>query len=153
MAYVAQYWEEIVPRVRKEVELAVRLGDKRGGLGEILEVVAASDVNVLAYCTYTDRTDSVVLLISDDPHNAKRCLEAAEFECKANSVIVVSAPDQVGAAARIGAHLGRAGIEILYSYASAIAGGEFFAVFKTSNDDLALGALAEGSALNDRQAA
>ena len=142
-----------MPRVRKAVELAVRIGDGQGGFGEILEVVATSGVNVLAYCSYRDQLDSYVLLVVDDSQKAKRALEGTGFDCKANSVVVVNASDQVGAAARIGAHLDRAGVGILYSYASAIAGGEFFAVFKTSNDEMALAALAGELPFKNRQAA
>lgn len=131
--------------VRKDVELAVRLRESGSSFGEVLRSVAGQAVNVLAFCHYTDLTGSVVLLIADDPLAAKHSIESAGFDCKANTVVVVSAPDQVGAAARIGAHLHRAGIEILYSYASATGGGEFLAVFKTSNDDLALSVLSESA--------
>ncbi len=130
-------------KVRKEVELAVRLPETGGGFGEVLHTVAGDAVNVLAFCHYRDPAGSVVLLIADDPVAAKDSIESAGFPCKANAVIVVNAPDQVGAAARIGAHLHQAGIEILYSYASAASAGEFLAVFKTSDDELALSVLAE----------
>jgi hypothetical protein len=54
-----------------------------------------------------------------------------------NDVVLVHAPDRVGAVAVIGAQLGHAGVNILYSYASST-GTQFHAVFKTSNDEEAL---------------
>jgi hypothetical protein len=134
-------------RVRREVELAVRLRGQGGDPGEILRVVADSRISVLAHCTYSDREETVVLLVPSDPLRCKDCLEAAGFKSRANPVIIVEARDRVGAAARIGAYLGRSGIEILYSYVAAMAGGESLAVFKTSNDELALGALTNEESL------
>lgn len=125
-------------KARKEVELAVRVGNTPGTLGQVLAAVAARHVNVLAYCTYSDRDELVVLLVTDDAFTAKDALQAAGFSCKANSVVLVGANDEVGAAARIGAHLGWAGIEILYSYASSSGRDQFCAVFKTTDDERAI---------------
>ncbi|HUJ09154.1 MAG TPA: hypothetical protein VL171_03945 [Verrucomicrobiae bacterium] len=125
-------------KARKEVELAVRVGGKASALGEVLAAVASRNVNVLAYCTYSDREELVVLLVTDDAFTAKDALQAAGYSCKANSVVLVGASDEVGAAAWLGAHLGFAGIEILYSYASSSGADQFCAVFKTTDDERAI---------------
>ena len=125
-------------KARKEVELAVRIGDAPGSLGKALATVASHGVNVLAYCSYSDWNDSVVLLVTDNPVNAKQALQEIGFQVTANSVVIVGATDQVGAAAKLGASLGSDGIDILYSYASSSGAKDFFAVFKTSDDDRAL---------------
>jgi hypothetical protein len=130
-----------VAKARKEVELAVRVGNRPAALGGVLASVAKHGVNVLAYCTYSDGDDLIVLLITDNALTAKEALQTAGFSCKANSVVLVGASDEVGAAARIGMHLGMAGVEILYSYASSSGGDQFVAVFKTTNDERAIQAL------------
>jgi hypothetical protein len=56
-------------------------------------------------------------------------------------VVVVGATDQVGGAALLGARLGHAGIDILYSYASSSGSAEFCAVFKTTDDPRAVAVL------------
>ncbi len=127
-----------MPKARKEVELAVRVGNKPGALGEVLTIIASQDINILAYCSYSDRDDAIILLVTENALGAKLALEAAGFRSKANSVLVVGASDQVGAAAQLGAHLGMAGIDILYSYASSAGSDRFFAVFKTINDEQAI---------------
>jgi len=127
-----------MPKARKEVELAVRLGNELGSLGGVLSVVAKENVNVLAYCSYSDRSETVVLLVTDNALLAKRALESGGYTCRANSVVVVGATDQVGGAALLGARLGHAGIDILYSYASSSGSSNFCAVFKTSDDQRAL---------------
>ncbi len=125
-------------KARKEVELAIRVQNIPGALGKVLATVAERGVNVLAYCAYSDRDEAVILVVTDTALKAKLGLEAAGFRCKANSVVVVGATDRVGAAAQLGAHLGTAGIDILYSYASSSGGEQFFAVFKTMDDEQAI---------------
>lgn len=127
-----------MPKACKEVELAVRVGNRPGALGEVLAAIASRHINVLAYCSYSDRDDAVILLVTENAVGAKLAIETAGFQCKANSVVVAGAPDQVGAAAQLGAQLGMAGIDILYSYASSAGGDRFFAVFKTMNDEEAI---------------
>ena len=141
-----------MPRARKEVELAVRVGNEPGALGRVLSTVASAGVNILAYCSYSERQETVVLLVADNPLDAKRALVAAGFSCKANSVVLVGAPDQVGGAAFLGARLGYAGIDILYSYASSSGSNQFFAVFKTGDDQKAIHVL-EGARASRAQAA
>jgi hypothetical protein len=133
-------------KARKEVELAVRLGNRPGALRRVLSIVAKAKVNILAYCSYCDRQETVVLLVTDNALVAKRELESAGFTCRANSVVVVGASDQVGGAALLGARLGHAGIDILYSYTSSAGPTQFYAVFKTSDDQRAITVLESSSA-------
>jgi len=128
-------------KARKEVELAIRLGNEAGALGRVLALVAQHGVNVLAYCSYSERREGILLLVTDNPLDAKNVITAAGYDCRANSVVLVGATDQVGGAALIGARLGHAGIDILYSYASSSGANQFFAVFKTSDDQRALNVL------------
>jgi hypothetical protein len=125
-------------RACKEVELAVRVSNVPGALGKVLSALSTQNINILAYCSYSDRLETVVLLVAQDPFRAKLALEAAGFKCKANPVVLVGAPEHIGAAAEVGAHLGKAGIDILYSYASSTGTGDFYAVFKTADDDRAI---------------
>ena len=126
-------------RAHKEIELAVRTGRQPNALTHALAAVARAGVNVLAYCSYTDRSDAVLLLVTNDAAGAKAAIEAAGFACRANAVVMVGAKDQVGAVAQLGAQLGEAGIGILYSYASSASGqDDFCAVFKTMNDEAAI---------------
>jgi hypothetical protein len=127
-----------MPKARKEVELAVRLGNTPGALGRVLSAVAGANVSVLAYCSYSDHCETVVLLVTDNALAAKRALEAAGFPCRANSVVVVGATDQMGGAALLGARLDHAGVDILYSYVSLSGSSQFCAVFKTSDDHRAI---------------
>ncbi|HVM61253.1 MAG TPA: hypothetical protein VMV72_10340 [Verrucomicrobiae bacterium] len=128
-------------KARKEVEIAVRLGNRSAAVQEVLSTLASRGLSVLAYCTYTEQDDLVMLLVTNDALKAKDMLQSAGRSCKANSVVVVGAPHELGSTAAIGAHLGSSGVEILYSYTSRLAGAQSIAVFKTTNDDHAIQAL------------
>jgi hypothetical protein len=123
---------------RCETELKVRIGHRPGDLARLLSSISARRINVLAYCAYSERDEGVVLLVTEDPGRTQQALADAGYPCRLNSVILVHARDKVGAAAALGAHLGRAGINILYSYASSTGDAAFHAVFKTDNDEAAL---------------
>lgn len=128
-------------KASKEVEISVRVGNKRAAVPEVLSILAARGLNVLAYCTYTERDDLVILLVTDNALVAKDALQNAGFSCKANSVVLVGAAHELGSTAIIGAHLGLSGVEILYSYSSQLGGDQSIAVFKTTDDERAIQAL------------
>ena len=125
-------------KARKEVELAVRVRNEPDALNKVLAAITSRGVRILAYCTYAESDDLVILLVTDNAFVAKDELKRIGFDCKANSVVLVGASDEVGSAALIGTHLGMAGIQILYSYASSAGSDKSVAVFKTTDDDHAI---------------
>ena len=127
-----------MPQARREIELAVRLGNEPGALGRVLPLIAKHAVNVLAYCAYSEPCETVVLLVTDNPAKAKAVIAAAGYSCRESPVVLVNAADQVGSAATVGARLGWAGVNILYSYASSAGADQFYAVFKTNDDQRAV---------------
>ena len=122
-------------KARKEMELAVHIGNQPGELAKLLSSLSNADVNVLAYCAYSEHDQGVVLLVTNDIFRARQALESSGYNCKANPIVLVSDADHVGAVAALGACLGAAGINILYSYASSSGAEEFHAVIKTNDDD------------------
>ena len=132
-------------KARCEVELAVRFGNEPGDLGRVLALLAQHSIHVLAYCAYCDRQEAVVLLVTDNPFQAKEVLTTSGYNCRANSVLLVGTTDHVGSAAAVGTRLGFAGVNILYSYSSSAGADQFYAVFKTNDDSRALTILDESN--------
>jgi hypothetical protein len=130
-----------VAKARKEVEIGVRVRNTPAALQDVLSMLASNGLEVLAHCTYTEQDDLMILLVTNDALTTKDALQSFGLSCKANSVVVVGAPHELGSTAIIGAHLGSSGVEILYSYASWLGGGQSIAVFKTSDDERAIQAL------------
>src|SRR5260221_3810959 len=56
----------VVAKARKEVELAVRVGNEPGAFDKVLAAIASPDVHGLAYCTYAESDDLVILLVTDN---------------------------------------------------------------------------------------
>jgi len=133
---------------RHVIELAVRIGNRPGELAKLWSAISQVGLNILAYCAYSDRSEGVVLFVTEDAPTTRRALETAGYDCKENPVVLVSAVDHVGAVAALGACLGAAGINILYSYASSSGTNRFHAVFKTDDDTAAI-RLLETGALRD----
>ncbi len=125
-------------KARQELELTVRIGNQPGELAKLFAAIAEAGINILAYCAYSERNQGVVLLVTENIHVARQALESAGYSYKITPVVLVSNADHVGAVAAVGEHLGSAGINILYSYASSAGADRFYAVFKTDDNDSAI---------------
>jgi len=122
----------------KGIQLVVRSGSHPTSTAKILRAVSERGAVVLTHCTYFDGLQFKVLLVTEATIAAKHALEDAGYDCSAEPIVMVRAPDQVGAAAQLGRHLSNAGIDILYSYASVPSASEFLAVFNTSDNERAM---------------
>lgn len=138
--------------VLTETELAVRTDNVPGAEGRVLAAILEWGIHVRGLCSYTDRGRLMVRVVTDNAKQAKQALARAGFESKANPVVVAELKNRVGAVAQLGAHLGNARIDILYSYASYMDDAEVVAVFKTHNDARAVEVLQSGLQ-SDRHAA
>lgn len=144
--------DKIMASVLTETELAVRADNVPGAEGRVLAAILEWGLHVRALCSYTDGDQLMVRVVADDAKQAKQALAHAGFESKANPVVMVGLKNRVGAIAQLGAHLDRAGIDIIYSYASYMDDAEVVAVFKTLDDARAVEVLQSGLQ-SDRQAA
>jgi hypothetical protein len=122
----------------KQIEIMVRVANGPASLGHLMAITSSCGTEVLAACSYWDRTGAVVMLVTEDARRAMRALEAAGFVCKANSIVLVETPDRPGIAAMLGRTLVADGINVLYSYAFRSGQDRSCVVFKTTEDDRAL---------------
>jgi hypothetical protein len=123
--------------IRREIELAVRIGHEPTEMSAVGIIAWHPDVEVLVMRSYCDQDGVVLLLVTTNPHKAAQVLEAAGFRCKNNAVLLVGPLHRSALAAQIGAELSALGIEVLYSYASSSGAGHHYLVFKTTEDDRA----------------
>ena|SRR2546425_3081014 len=128
-------------RACRQIELSVRTNTEDRPLLEALGILAARGIDVVAHSLYADWNGLVLMVVTENAARARCALEAADFKCETNPVILVEADAQVGAVASLGAQLYRAGVPIQYSHISTANDEVCFAVFKTGDDDRALQAL------------
>lgn len=120
--------------VSRRVELTVRSASDSVSLSRLISVTGSCGVGVLAARSYWDGHETVMMLVTEDDARTARALNAAGFTCQATSVVLVSAPDQPGQAALLGAKLSTAGINVLYAYSSRSDDDRIRIVFRTSDD-------------------
>jgi hypothetical protein len=127
--------------IRREIELAVRIGHEPTEMSAVGIIAWHPDVEVLVMRSYCDQDGVVLLLVTTNPEKASQVLEAAGFRCKCNPVLLAGPLHRSALAATIGTELSTLGIEVLYSYASSNGASHHYLVFKTSEDDRAFQAL------------
>jgi hypothetical protein len=127
--------------IRREIELAVRIGHEPTEMSAVGIIAWHPDVEVLVMRSYCDQDGVVLLLVTTNPQKASQVLEAAGFQCKCNPVLLVGPLHRSALAVAIGTELSTLGIEVLYSYASSNGASHHYLVFKTTEDDRACQAL------------
>ncbi len=98
-------------------QISVFVENTPGKLVEVLETLAAADVDLRAL-SIADSTDFGILrLIADKMDKALSVLREAEYITTVNKVIAASVEDKPGSLARILRLLSDAGISVEYAYA------------------------------------
>jgi len=135
--------------LRREIELAVQVGDEPTEVSAVEIIAWQPGIEVLAMRSYCGPDGVVLLLVTTNSRKASQVLEAAGFRCKSNPVILVGPLRQSGLAALIWTELAVLGIDVLYSYTSRIGAGHQYLVFKTTEDDRAMEALEVSAGIRD----
>lgn len=138
-----------MPVIRREIELAVRIGHEPTEMSAIGIIAWQPDVEVLATRSYCDRDGVVLLLVTTNPRKASLVLESAGFRCTSNPVLLAGPLQRCAVATMVGAELAVLGIDVLYSYASHTEDGRKCLVFKTSEDERAMQVLEDSASLRD----
>ncbi len=128
---------------RKLTELAVEVQDQTGELARVLGLAAQAGANVIAFCGYAHGTSpgAEILIVPDTSDRALAALQKAGYTVTSAPVVAISGAAGRGMGARLAEKLSKAGINILYSYASSSGAGQSTAIFRVLKPDLALRAL------------
>lgn len=122
-------------------EFSVPVPHKPGVLAKLLETLAKSSVNVLAFLGYGQGESANILFVPDDDAKAREALAGGGFSATESRVVCVSGAAGKGAGAKLAARLSKAGINIEYVYATTGNDGEGMAVFGVPDVKEALAAL------------
>jgi hypothetical protein len=127
--------------VREETELHVLTPNEPGIFGRVLGTLANAGINLRAFCVSSAGDFGSFKLVTADSKKAAKALKSLGYKVKETKVVTVEISDRIGVGAEIGALLGIAVIDIMYSYGSSIGKGRNLLVFKTNNDKKALATL------------
>jgi hypothetical protein len=100
----------------KVKEFTVTIEDKPGALGKCFLALAERGVNILAFQSYVEERESLVRFLADDPAGAKAVLGALRMNFEETDVAVVRLAHRPGELGRAASRLGKAQINIDYSY-------------------------------------
>jgi hypothetical protein len=129
---------------RKMTELTIEVKSQAGELAHVLGLASQAGANVLAFCGYdhgTDRSGAEILIVPDSPDRAMAALKKAGYKVLAFPVVAITGASGKGMGARIAEKFAKAGLNILYSYASCSGTGDSTAIFRVLKPDIALKAL------------
>lgn len=98
-------------------QISVFIENKAGGLAEITEALAKSDINLRALSISETSDFGILRLIVDDNFAAGNVLKENGYIYSITDVIAVSIPDKPGGLATIVRILSEKGINVEYAYA------------------------------------
>lgn len=136
-------------QVSRRGEISVRVPAQSAALARMMTIVTGTGAEVLASCSYWDKSGTTVLLVTDNPKTTARALTEAGFSCDTHSVVVVGPAFNPGIAPRVLPDLGAAGINILYSYVAYTEDRGGYVVMQTADNDRAMRVLEVNQHIHD----
>jgi hypothetical protein len=100
-------------------ELSFRLQNTPGAFARVSQLLDREHINILAL---TLEAGGILRLIVDNPLHAAGILREHQYRVEEHEVLYVSLPNDPGALAAVARMLASAGINVEYSYASAVEG-------------------------------
>ena len=114
-------------------QMTVFIENRKGRLGDILDVLKKGEVNILSLSLADTAEYGLLRLIVDDPLKGKERLSAAGFSCMVTEVFIVKVPHTPGSLQNILKIISDAEISIEYMYGLSVGGDDASIVVKTSD--------------------
>jgi hypothetical protein len=128
-------------------QISVYLENKPGRLANVLSVLAREKVNITALSVMDSHEHSVLRLVTSDPVRTVKTAQSLGAACTETDVLLVELRNQPGALAHVCEVMAAEHVNIDYAYCSSGGrNGKVFGIFKVSNTDKAVRALASAGA-------
>ena len=114
-------------------QLSVFLENRQGRLGEVLQVLKDSEVNILSISLADTTEYGLLRLIVEDPEKGRDALLAAGFSAMLASVVIVKIPHTPGSLQNMLKTVVEKEINVEYMYGLTTEGNEASIVIKTSD--------------------
>jgi hypothetical protein len=126
--------------VKKGTELWVTTTDQVGTAAGFTNAVSAVKANILAMSSYGQGNKGYFKMVTSDNPKAARAVKTLGYNVKAKDVLLVEVPNKPGTFQPLAQKIARAGININYSYWTAL-GAKSLVVLSTDNNARAMTAL------------
>ena len=114
-------------------QISVFIENRKGRLGDILDVLKASDVNIISMSLADTAEYGLLRIISDKPEDGKNALKKAGFSAMLTDVFIVSLPHTAGALQSILRVISDEDISVEYRYGLSVESNDASIVVKTSD--------------------
>lgn len=114
-------------------QISVFIENRKGRLGDILDVLKASEVNILSMSLADTSEYGLLRIISDKPQEGKNALTAAGFSSMLTEVFILKVPHTPGGLQNILRAISEEEINVEYMYGLSVNGKDASIVVKTSD--------------------
>ena len=118
-------------------QISVFIENRKGRLGEVLDVLKESGVNILSMSLADTAEYGLLRIISDKPQDGRMALSAAGFSSTLTDVFILKIPHEPGALQQILRVIADEQLNVEYMYGLSVGGNEASIVVKTSDLDKA----------------
>jgi hypothetical protein len=114
-------------------QISVFIENRKGRLGEILQVLKSNGVNILSLSLADTAEYGLLRIISDKPQDGKNALTAAGFSSMLTDVFILKLPHAPGGLQNILQVIADEEVNVEYMYGLSVADDEASIVLKTSD--------------------
>ena len=114
-------------------QISVFIENRKGRLGDILDVLKESEVNIISMSLADTAEYGLLRIISDKPDEGKNALKAAGFSAMLTDVFIVGLPHTAGALQSILRVISDEEISVEYMYGLSVECQDASIVVKTSD--------------------
>ena len=118
-------------------QISVFIENRKGRLGEILDVLKENGVNILSMSLADTTEYGILRIISDKPEEGKKALAAAGFSSMLTEIFILKVPHTPGGLHNILHAISEEEINVEYMYGLSVDGENASIVIKTSDPEKA----------------
>ena len=118
-------------------QISVFIENRKGRLGEILDVLKGNGVNILSMSLADTTEYGILRIISDKPQEGKNALAAAGFSAMLTEIFILKVPHTPGGLHNILHAISEEAINVEYMYGLSVDGENASIVIKTSDPEKA----------------
>lgn len=119
-------------------QLSVFIENRQGRLGEVLNVLKASGVNILSMSIADTTEYGLLRLIVNNPEKARDSLISEGYSSMLTDVLIIKIPHRAGALQEILEVIAGKNVNIEYMYGLSVDGADASVVMKTNDLDTAI---------------
>jgi len=117
-------------------QLMIRVHNKLGSLAEVISVISAQGINMIALCAYEIENMVAIMFVTEDNNATKSILEKKGFRVNEEEIVLLTIDNKPGTLQRVTDKIAEAGIDLTLMYGSVAASAETCSIVLISKNNL-----------------